>query len=123
LQTTSSAVKGETLSDTIKCLLCYADALVLRHPQQGSAAIASGACPEKPVLNAGDGVGEHPTQALLDLYTIISELKRGGAAGADGLTVTMLGVWRGHGRQQPWAGTCGLPKASRRSWRSCVQER
>jgi aspartate carbamoyltransferase catalytic subunit len=92
LQSTSSAAKGETLHDTIRCLECYADAIVLRHPQKGSAAIASAAA-SIPLLNAGDGVGEHPTQALLDLFTITAEL---GAEvlfqpGAAPLTVTLLG--------------------------------
>lgn len=77
--------KGETLSDTIKCLECYCDAIVLRHPVTGSAAEAATAA-SVPILNAGDGVGEHPTQALLDLYTIESE--KGSLAG---LTVTMVG--------------------------------
>jgi len=67
----SSAKKGETLSDTIKCLECYCDILVLRHPVKGSADEAATAA-SIPVLNAGDGTGEHPTQALLDLYTIRS---------------------------------------------------
>ena len=71
----SSAKKGETLEDTMRCLECYADALVLRHPVKGSAARAAAAC-AKPVLNAGDGVGEHPTQALLDVYTMRCELAR-----------------------------------------------
>lgn len=84
-------MKGETLSDTIKALQCYGDALVLRHPQQGAAATASAAT-TKPVLNAGDGVGEHPTQALLDFYTIVAELGR-----VEGLTVTMVGDLK-HGR-------------------------
>ena len=88
-QSTSSAVKGETLSDTFKCLSCYADAVVLRHPQQGSAAIAAGAS-DVPVLNAGDGVGEHPTQALLDLYTIVAELGPGLMEGRP-TVVTLLG--------------------------------
>ncbi len=91
-ESTSSAVKGETLSDSVRALQCYADAVVLRHPQQGSAAAASSAA-SKPVLNAGDGVGEHPTQALLDLFTIAAE--NGGAI--DGLTVTMVGDLK-HGR-------------------------
>lgn len=69
----SSAKKGESLEDTVRCLECYADALVLRHPEMGAASRAADAC-HKPVLNAGDGVGEHPTQALLDLYTIRCEL-------------------------------------------------
>lgn len=85
LQSTSSAVKGETLSDTAKCLGCYCDAVVLRHPVKGSAAEASSACPV-PVLNAGDGVGEHPTQALLDVYTMRAELGK-----LEGLSVTLVG--------------------------------
>jgi len=80
VQSTSSAVKGETLSDTVKCLECYCDAIVLRHPVCGSAAVAAAAA-SKPVLNAGDGVGEHPTQALLDLYTITREQRRLAVAG------------------------------------------
>jgi aspartate carbamoyltransferase len=63
----------------------YTDAIVLRHPEMGSAARAAAAA-EKPVINAGDGPGEHPTQALLDAYTIREEM-----GGIDGLTVTMLG--------------------------------
>merc|ERR1711920_357514 len=72
-ESTSSATKGETLEDTVRCLECYCDAVVLRHPRAGAAGAAAGAM-SKPLLNAGDGVGEHPTQALLDLYTIIAEL-------------------------------------------------
>lgn len=72
-ESSSSAAKGETLADTVRCLECYADALVLRHPRAGAASEAAAAM-SKPLLNAGDGVGEHPTQALLDLYTIIDEL-------------------------------------------------
>ncbi|MBT3339231.1 MAG: aspartate carbamoyltransferase [Anaerolineae bacterium] len=83
----SSVSKGESLADTIRTLECYADVIVLRHPEVGSAAIAAEAA-EKPVLNAGDGVGEHPTQALLDLFTIFSELDIGEI---DGKTITMLG--------------------------------
>ena len=83
----SSVSKGESLADTIRTLECYADVIVLRHPEVGSAAIAAEAA-AKPVLNAGDGTGEHPTQALLDLFTIFSELDIGEI---DGKTVTMLG--------------------------------
>ena len=68
-ESSSSAKKGETIEDTVRCLQCYCDVLVLRHPQVGTAAKAAAAA-QKPVLNAGDGVGEHPTQALLDLFTI-----------------------------------------------------
>jgi len=81
----SSVSKGESLPDTVRTLECYADVIVLRHPETGSAAIAAKAA-RKPVINAGDGVGEHPTQALLDAFTIREELGH-----LDGLTVTMLG--------------------------------
>ncbi|HDT13971.1 MAG TPA: aspartate carbamoyltransferase, partial [Candidatus Aminicenantes bacterium] len=81
----SSVAKGESLPDTIKTLECYADVIVIRHPELGSAAKAAEAA-RKPVINAGDGVGEHPTQALLDAFTIREELGR-----MDDLTVTMLG--------------------------------
>ena len=83
----SSVSKGESLPDTIRTLECYADLIVLRHPETGSAAIAAKAA-RKPVINAGDGVGEHPTQALLDMFTIFEEL---GVGQVDGMTVTMLG--------------------------------
>jgi aspartate carbamoyltransferase catalytic subunit len=69
----SSAIKGETLEDTIRMVSAYADVIVLRHDQAGAAARAA-AVSSVPVVNAGDGPGEHPTQALLDLYTIRSEL-------------------------------------------------
>jgi aspartate carbamoyltransferase len=81
----SSVAKGESLPDTVKTLECYADVIVIRHPELGSAAKAAAAA-HKPVINAGDGVGEHPTQALLDAFTIREELGR-----MDDLTVTMLG--------------------------------
>jgi aspartate carbamoyltransferase len=81
----SSVSKGESLPDTIRTLECYADVIVLRHPETGSAALAAKYA-RKPIINAGDGIGEHPTQALLDLFTIQAELGR-----LDGLTVTMVG--------------------------------
>lgn len=81
----SSVSKGETLADTIRTLASYSDAIVLRHPETGSAALAAKYSPV-PILNAGDGIGEHPTQALLDLFTIREELGH-----LEGLTVTMLG--------------------------------
>ncbi len=81
----SSVSKGESLPDTVRSLECYADVIVLRHPEVGASALAAKYA-RKPIINAGDGVGEHPTQALLDLFTIIEEL-----GSADGLTVTMLG--------------------------------
>lgn len=82
-ESSSSAQKGETLSDTVRCLECYCDVIVLRHPRSGAASEAAAAM-NKPLLNAGDGVGEHPTQALLDLYTIVAELC--GDAGPESLT-------------------------------------
>ena len=87
----SSVSKGESLPDTVRTLECYADVIVIRHPEVGSAAIAAKAA-RKPVINAGDGIGEHPTQALLDSFTIREELGR-----VDGLTVTLLGDLK-HGR-------------------------
>ena len=81
----SSVSKGESLPDTVRTLECYADVIVLRHPEVGSAALAAKYA-KKPVINAGDGIGEHPTQALLDSLTIKEELGH-----IDGLTITMLG--------------------------------
>lgn len=81
----SSVVKGESLADTVRILEQYCDLIVLRHPQVGAAQAAADAA-SKPVINAGDGVGEHPTQALLDLYTIEKELGK-----IDGLSVVMIG--------------------------------
>jgi len=72
---TSASKKGESLEDTIRCLECYTDVTVLRHPTTGSVQrVALGGGTVKPVINAGDGVGEHPTQALLDFFTIWDEL-------------------------------------------------
>lgn len=81
----SSVAKGESIADTAVTLGCYADVMVIRNPEVGSAAEAA-AHAGIPVLNAGDGVGEHPTQALLDTFTIRQELGR-----LDDLTVTLLG--------------------------------
>ncbi len=81
----SSVAKGESLPDTVRTLECYADVIVLRHPEMGASAQAAEYA-RKPIINAGDGVGEHPTQALLDLFTIVEELGK-----VDGLVVTMLG--------------------------------
>jgi len=66
----SSVSKGETLEDTIQVFESYSDAIVIRHPEQGAAIKAAEAAKFVPILNAGDGPGEHPTQTLLDLYTI-----------------------------------------------------
>jgi aspartate carbamoyltransferase catalytic subunit len=81
----SSVSKGETLEDTIKILNGYADVIVLRHYEVGAALRASRVS-RVPVINAGDGVGQHPTQALLDLYTILKEIGR-----IDGLRIAMVG--------------------------------
>jgi aspartate carbamoyltransferase catalytic subunit len=66
---TSSVQKGESLEDTIRMLSGYADAIVLRHPESGSAARARDVS-HVPIINAGDGSNEHPTQTLLDLFTV-----------------------------------------------------
>ncbi|PCH34671.1 carbamoyl-phosphate synth [Wolfiporia cocos MD-104 SS10] len=87
----SSVQKGETLQDTVRTLGCYADAIVIRHPDVGSAQLAAKFSPV-PIINAGDGIGEHPTQALLDVYTIRSELGT-----VNGRTITLLGDLK-HGR-------------------------
>jgi aspartate carbamoyltransferase catalytic subunit len=81
----SSASKGESIADTVRIVSGYADAIVLRHYEEGTAALAAKASPI-PVINAGDGSGEHPTQALADIYTIQKELGR-----VDGLKVTLIG--------------------------------
>jgi aspartate carbamoyltransferase len=81
----SSVSKGESLPDTIRTLECYADVIVLRHPEVGASEVAARYA-SKPIISAGDGVGEHPTQGLLDLYTIQSEL-----GAIDGLHVAMVG--------------------------------
>jgi len=81
----SSVSKGETLADTIRTVDGYVDVIVMRHPMKGSAKIAADNA-SHPVINGGDGAGQHPTQALLDLYTIRKER---GVLG--GQTVTFLG--------------------------------
>ena len=80
----SSVKKGESLADTVRVIEGYADALVLRHPSEGSAKMA-GEFVDVPLINAGDGAGQHPTQTLLDLYTIREN------AGLDGLTIGVMG--------------------------------
>src|SRR5579859_4486973 len=81
----SSAAKGETLEDTIRIVSGYADVIVIRHNEEGAAKRAA-AVSTVPIINAGDGPGQHPTQALLDLYTIRAELSR-----IDGIKVAMVG--------------------------------
>ena len=84
----SSLYKGETIEDTMMMVGGYADIIAMRHPDQGSADIAASAAPV-PFINAGDGPGQHPSQALLDLYTIEKECKK-----IDGLHITMVGDLR-----------------------------
>jgi aspartate carbamoyltransferase catalytic subunit len=84
----SSLYKGETIEDTMEMVGQYADIIAMRHPEQGSADKAAAAS-KVPFINAGDGPGQHPTQALLDLYTIKSELKK-----VDGIRIAMVGDLR-----------------------------
>jgi len=83
-QEASSIAKGETLADTVRVVSKYADAIVIRHPLEGSARLAA-EFSEVPVINAGDGAGQHPTQTLLDLYTIRKESR------LEGLKIALLG--------------------------------
>ena len=82
---TSSSAKGESLADTIRNVDQYVDVIAMRHPQIGSARVAAEAA-DSPVINGGDGAGQHPTQALLDLFTVRSE--RGHI---DGNTIVLCG--------------------------------
>ena len=84
----SSAVKGETLYDTMRMVDGYCDIAALRHPRQGAAQYAADAC-DIPIMNGGDGAGHHPTQTLLDLFTIRQAHGR-----LDGLTVALVGDLR-----------------------------
>ncbi|XP_025986539.1 CAD protein isoform X1 [Solenopsis invicta] len=88
---TSSVKKGETLEDSVTVMAGYSDVIVLRHSAPGAADRVSQYC-RKPILNAGDGTGEHPTQALLDIFTIRDEFGT-----VNGLTITMVGDLK-HGR-------------------------
>lgn len=81
----SSVAKGETLRDTIRTLESYTDIIVIRHPAVGAAQEAANSS-KQPVVNAGDGVGEHPTQAMLDIFTIREELGT-----VQGIVITFLG--------------------------------
>ncbi len=81
----SSSAKGETLEDTIRVIDGYADVIVLRHNESGAAQRASEVT-NTPIINAGDGTGQHPTQSLLDLYTIKKELGK-----IDGISIAMVG--------------------------------
>ncbi|MEO0084212.1 MAG: aspartate carbamoyltransferase [candidate division WOR-3 bacterium] len=81
----SSAAKGESLEDTIRIVGNYADIIVLRHYESGAAERAA-KISKVPIINAGDGPGQHPTQALLDIYTIKREIGR-----LDGIAIAMVG--------------------------------
>lgn len=81
----TSVSKGETLEDTIKIVSNYVDMIVMRHPMEGAAEIAAKVSPV-PVVNAGDGSNQHPTQTLLDMYSIMQTQGR-----LDGLTINMVG--------------------------------
>ena len=81
----TSTAKGETLADTIRTVDQYADIIAMRHPQIGSAKEAA-AVADAPILNGGDGAGQHPTQALLDLYTVKHETGK-----LDGTTIVLCG--------------------------------
>lgn len=91
----SALVKGESLQDTARVLSGFSDVICMRHPQEGSVADFASAS-RVPVMNGGDGANEHPTQALLDLYTIGRELEVKGRT-IDGLRIAMIGDLR-HGR-------------------------
>ncbi|KAJ1563964.1 Oxidoreductase, partial [Cladochytrium tenue] len=82
---TSSIAKGESIGDTVRTLSSYGDAIVMRHPEPGSIDLAAKVSPV-PIINAGDGTGEHPTQAFLDTFTIREELGT-----VNGLTITLVG--------------------------------
>jgi len=87
----SSAIKGESLEDTMRIISAYSDIIVIRHFEEGSAKKAASVS-LVPVINGGDGQGQHPTQALLDLYTIWKELGK-----IEGITIAMIGDLK-HGR-------------------------
>ena len=84
----TSISKGETLADTIRMFDAYSDVIVIRHPLEGAARLAADFA-EHPVINAGDGAGQHPTQTLLDIFTIVQEFGH-----VDGLKITLMGDLR-----------------------------
>ena len=94
-QESSSLSKGESLFDTAKVISGYSDVIAMRHPDMGSVAEFSQGS-SVPVINGGDGANEHPTQALLDLFTIQAEMQRFGK-GIDGLNIVLMGDLK-HGR-------------------------
>ncbi|MCA6220566.1 aspartate carbamoyltransferase [Photorhabdus antumapuensis] len=83
---TSLGKKGETLADTISVISQYVDAIVIRHPQEGAPRLASEFSSDTPIINAGDGANQHPTQTLLDLFTIQETQQR-----LDSLNIAMVG--------------------------------
>ncbi|MEM2070737.1 MAG: aspartate carbamoyltransferase [Archaeoglobaceae archaeon] len=87
-QEASSIAKGETLADTIKVVSKYCDAIVIRHPLIGAARFAAEHS-DVPIINAGDGAGQHPTQTLLDLYTIRKECGK-----LSGISIALVGDLR-----------------------------
>jgi len=91
----SAIAKGESLYDTARVLSGYSDVIAMRHPEPGSVSEFAAAS-RVPVINGGDGANEHPTQALLDLYTIKKEMQ-GKTRGLDGLRIAMIGDLK-HGR-------------------------
>jgi len=105
----SSTSKGETLADTIRTVDRYADIIAMRHPQIGSAKEAA-AVANAPVLNGGDGAGQHPTQALLDLYTVRQERGK-----VDGMTIVLCGdLKNGRTFTPAWKSTSTITASS--SW-------
>lgn len=92
----SAIAKGESLYDTARVLSGYSDIITMRHPEAGSVAEFAAAS-RVPVINGGDGANEHPTQALLDLYTIRKELRHYGRNDIDGLRIALIGDLK-HGR-------------------------
>ena len=84
----SSVAKGETLADTVRMAEAYSDIIVIRHPMEGAAKLAA-RFSSRPIINAGDGSGQHPTQTIMDLYTMRKEL-----GGINGKTITMVGDLR-----------------------------
>ncbi len=84
----TSLSKGESLADTIRTVNSYSDVIVIRHPLEGAARVAADFA-ENPVINAGDGAGQHPTQTLLDIFTIIQEFGH-----VNGLKITLMGDLR-----------------------------
>ena len=95
----SAITKGESLYDTARVLSGYSDVIAMRHPEEGSVAEFAEAS-RVPVINGGDGANEHPTQALLDLYTIKKEVESRGHEGIDGIRIAMIGAG-GRGDRRP----------------------